>query len=328
MKKVLPIFLSLCFLFLAACHGDNPLSSSPSSSSNQSVNSKLDSPQFTRKYNQYISFINHTHSSVYRSYENYFRWADRDKGPQADQRIGNVSPFSWQPKSFEDYLNQEPSFGLLDEKAKILSEKTTKAHELLKEADNYYSRQDYKDDNLAKGKQLHTQLVQSLEEYETAYTAMRNEFDKLEAEVLAKQYADFQEQGYHIRYNMMKNLDAAESLSHVVGELDGEDLKKIDLSAYDQAFQAFRESLEAIEKYAKDDAQIKKEFSSPVAKSMLDSYSNYASNFIKNARRLKERIEKNDFNYGPAHPTIAAGGSPKALENSYRELVKYNNRMN
>ena len=54
------------------------------------------------------------------------------------------------------------------------AEAVSKLEPLLKEADDYYSQQDYKDDKMAKGKALHPRLVAAWNAFESADQKLRN----------------------------------------------------------------------------------------------------------------------------------------------------------
>ena len=50
----------------------------------------------------------------------------------------------------------------------------SKLEPLLKEADDYYKQEDYKDDRMAKGKALHPRLIAAWDAFASADKALRN----------------------------------------------------------------------------------------------------------------------------------------------------------
>ena len=83
------------------------------------------------------------------------------------------------------------------------AEAVGKLEPLLKEADDYYSQENYKDDRMAKGKALHPRLVAAWDQFANADKALRNGVeainDKRSAERLA---AIEQNEGRKARYHV------------------------------------------------------------------------------------------------------------------------------
>ena len=74
----------------------------------------------------------------------------------------------------------EPREPELEAAATAYVEAVTALEPLLKEADDYYSQQDYKDDRMAKGRALHPRLVSAWNAFAKADERLRNDIDEIQ----------------------------------------------------------------------------------------------------------------------------------------------------
>ena len=101
-------------------------------------------------------------SAAIRSRARYFSWASKT-GPTGKERIiyGTYTIYDTSDcrKNVEKANALEPREAALEAAASAYADAASKLEPLLKEADDYYQREDYKDDKMAKGKALHPRLV-------------------------------------------------------------------------------------------------------------------------------------------------------------------------
>jgi len=332
MKRFI-LLLSLLLVALSTSCGEDKKSNLTGDTKDISSETldKFETKTFINKYNAYIDFGNQFDKSVVTSYDRYFKWAGREEGPSSkSKRIGGVSKlYDSQLKKLERAIALDPEIEEVDELMKVVLKNATSLHDILQTADSYYQKQDYKDDDFAKGKDLHKELVIAYDNYFNSYDNMYVNFRALQSNLKEFEANKYKENGELIRYNLMMELNKADDIFMLIGNLDGESLKKMNLEEFKAKLSAFRTVHEDLEKLNDDETQKTKEFGEvSMAKSILPSFIREGNSFIRECRNLLERIEKNDFDYGIVHPNIAAKGSPLKLRKVYSNLVTNYNRMN
>lgn len=289
----------------------------------------FESAEFINKYNTYIDFGNSFDKRAIDSYHKYFEWADIDNGPKGAKNVRGVSTLPEHSlKSLEKGLAIDIEIEGVDEPMKAAYEKGKQLYTVIEEADSYYDKQDYKDDNFEKGEQLHMSIKTAFDEYFNAYDTMYSEFVVVQDELFKYDVEKFKSNGELIKYNLMMGLHTSEAVLNVIGSLDGPELKNINLESFEKRVAEFRATYDELEKLAKDEEQIKKEYGSSVrAKHSISSFVNTGKQFIREIRNLKERIEKNNFKYSIVHPNIPDNGSPLKLSKIYSTMVSEYNRV-
>lgn len=331
MKKTIILLLSTTLLFTSCGEKkEKKVDETGKTIATGVAESLFESATFIDKYNVYIDYGNSFHSKVNDSYTNYFDWADYEKGPKGAKRIGNVYEISdYALKEVEEALTKEPEIKEIDPLMAVVAEKANTLNKLLSEASSYYKRQDYKDDDFAKGQSIHTDLVKAFEEYYAVYGTMYAEFEVLQDELTAYDTEKFKNNGELIKYNLITSLNASEGILNIIGDLDGPELKNINMEKLDNQVLKFRASFDELEKLIKDEEQVKKEYGNPATINYkLSNFIGYSEDMIREVRNLKERIEKNNFKYSIVHPNIPDNGSPIKLSKLYGHLVGSYNSLN
>jgi hypothetical protein len=110
-------------------------------------------PPGAEKLNAYVGCINRLSERSYSSRSRYFSWA-APGGPTGRERIiyGTYTIYDTSGciKNVENANTLEPRDAALEAAATAYAKAVAKLEPLLKEADDYYSQQDYKDDKMAK----------------------------------------------------------------------------------------------------------------------------------------------------------------------------------
>jgi hypothetical protein len=152
----------------------------------------------TEKLNAYVGCINRQSSRAYESQARYFSWAPKS-GPTGKERIiyGLYTIYDTDDcqKGVENANTLEPRDAALEAAASAYVSAVTTLGPLLKEADDYYTQENYKDDKMAKGRALHPKLVAAWDAFSAADKSLRagvdaiNDKRKLEAlkEIEAKE---------------------------------------------------------------------------------------------------------------------------------------------
>ena len=124
--------------------------------------SDAQTPSLTEKINAYVGCINRLSERSYDSLRRYFEWVGKN-GPTGKERIiyGTYTIYDTADcvKNVEKANALEPRDAEIEAAATAYAKAVAKLAPLLKEADDYYSQENYKDDRMAKGKALHPLLV-------------------------------------------------------------------------------------------------------------------------------------------------------------------------
>ncbi|WP_022973773.1 DUF3829 domain-containing protein, partial [Xanthomonas maliensis] len=183
---------------------------------------------------------------------------------------------------------------------------------------DYYEREDYQDDQFAKGKQLHAPLMAALSEFDAASQAFSHELDvqndaAQREQLKAMEKADGRTREYY-RLSMM--IEAKD----IVGLLQEDQFDVAKANALVAQFNAVSD--EAHAKVANQDP----------GKMDWNNFEVAAENFRKEAKaRIKRVVDKtpySDMERGwMDNPTLAPEGSPGRLLRRYNDLVFQSNRQ-
>lgn len=144
--------------------------------------------------NEVIDVFNDVQSDVREWRNKYAEYIDLEKGPAENLLKSNIQDYLW------PFLDSD--MGSLDRKLKPVAEKAAgskdalyqasanyigsiqKLGETMRAAREYYRDGKYKEDKLAKGKELHPQVVKAFEVYFDAEKGLETVLDKMEQEEL------------------------------------------------------------------------------------------------------------------------------------------------
>ena len=297
------------YAFAAAAVLAAPLLTQPASAQTPPASS------LTEKLNAYVGCVNRLSERSYDSRARYFSWVGKN-GPTGKERIiyGTYTIYDTADcrKNVEKANALEPRDAGLEAAASAYVEAVAKLEVLLKEADDYYSQENYKDDRMAKGRALHPLLVAAWDSFASADKALRGGVeminDKRSAERLAEiERSEGRKARYHVEALMI----------HAKRVLRAQDMQKPDLAAITQALGEYESIVKSAEQLSGDgDAKIGSMFISS------------AKSFLTTAKQLMRRIrDKVPYSTGDKMMLNAGGGwmvegSPARLMRDYNQLVE------
>jgi len=270
----------------------------------------------TEKINAYVGCINRLSERSYDSRKRYFSWAAQS-GPTGKERIiyGTYTIYDTTDckKNVEKANALEPRDASLESAASAYAEAVSKLEPLLKEADDYYSQEDYKDDRMAKGKALHPRLVAAWDAFATADRALRNGIEVIDDKRSGERLAAIeQSEGRKARYHV-------EALMiHAKRVLRTQDTAKPDLAAITQALNEYESIVKATEQLSGADGDAK------IGSMFIGS----AKSFLTTAKQLMRRIrDKVPYSTGDRMMLSGGGGwmvegSPPRLLRDYNQLIE------
>src|SRR5262245_19284614 len=163
-------------------------------------------PSATEKINAYVGCINRLSERSFDSRARYFSWVGKN-GPTGKERIiyGTYTIYDTSDcrKDVEKVNALEPRDAELEAAASAYVEAVSRLEPLLKEADDYYSQQDYKDDRMAKGRALHPRLVAAWDAFASADQKLRSGVEAINDRRAAERLAEIERsEGRKTRYHV------------------------------------------------------------------------------------------------------------------------------
>ncbi|MGO9699979.1 MAG: YiiG family protein [Xanthobacteraceae bacterium] len=284
-------------------------------------NAAAEAPSPTEKLNAYIGCINRLSGRAYDSRARYFSWAGRN-GPTGNERIiyGTYTIYDTSPcRTNIDKANAlEPRDAALEAAATAYGEAVAKLEPLLKEADDYYTREDYKDDRMAKGKALHPRLVAAWDAFASADQNLRGNVEAInDRRAVEKLAAIERDEGRKAHYYV-------EALMiHAKRVLRAEERDKPDLAAIAQALTEYEDTVKAAEQASGTDG----------GRKIGSIFLSNAKSYLVTAKQLMRRIRDNvpyssgdKMMLGNAASGWMVEGSPPRLLRDYNQLVDAYNR--
>jgi hypothetical protein len=277
---------------------------------------------FTQKMNAYVGCINRLSERAYESRKRYFSWAAQS-GPTGRERIIYGTYIIYSTADCRNNVAKanaiEPHDAEIEAAATAYADAVSKLEPLLKETDDYYSREDYKDDKMAKGKALHPRLVAAWEAFAAADQRLRAGVEALnDKRALAELAAIEQNEGKKTRYHVQALMIQAKRV------LRAQDKEKADLGALTQAINDYEETIKGAEEFA----------GSGLASGKIGSiFMSAAKSYLVTAKQLMRRMRDHvPYSSGDKMMLSNPGsgwmveGSPPRLLRDYNQLVDAYNR--
>ena len=277
-------------------------------------------PALTEKINAYVGCINRLSERAHESRSRYFSWVGKS-GPTGKERIiyGTYTIYDTSDcrKSVAEANAVEPHDAALEAAASAYAEAVTRLEPLLKEADDYYSQQDYKDDRMAKGKALHPRLVAAWDAFASADKDLRRGVEAINDRRAVEKLAEIERsEGRKARYHVEALMINAKRV------LRTEDAAKPDIAEITQALNEYESSVKAIEQLSGADGDAK----------IGSFFISNAKSFLTTAKQLMRRIrDKVPYSQGDKMMLSGGGGwmvegSPPRLLRDYNQLIESYNR--
>jgi hypothetical protein len=286
---------------------------------------RAETPSLTEKLNAYVECINRLSERSYESRERYFSWVDAKKGPTGKERIiyGTYTIYETTDcKAAVEKANAlEPRDASLEAAASAYVEAVVALEPLLKETDDYYEQENYKDDKMAKGKALHPRLVAAWTAFAAADQKLRTGIDEIQDKQAAEKLAEIEStEGRKERYHIQALMMRAKRLMRV------QSADKPDLAKITAELGEYEDITKATEAYTQANK------GSKIGSMFVDN----AKTFLVTAKQLMRRVrDKVPYSDGDRMMLESGGGawmvegSPARLMRDYNQLVEsYNSGAN
>ncbi|HVG50394.1 MAG TPA: YiiG family protein [Xanthobacteraceae bacterium] len=273
----------------------------------------------TEKLNAYVGCINRLSERSYDSRRRYFDWAAKS-GPTGKERIiyGTYTIYDTSDckKNVDKANSLEPRDAELEAAASAYVAAVTTLEPLLKEADDYYDQENYKDDKMAKGKAMHSRLVAAWDAFEKADKSLRAGVDTINDKRALQRLAEIeQKEGKTARYHVEALMIEAKRV------LRAENTSAPDIAAITQAVNDYEALVKATEQFAGSGKD-------KVGSFFISS----AKSYLTTSKQLMRRIrDKTPYSQGDRMMLNAGSGwmvegSPPRLLRDYNELIEAYNR--
>lgn len=295
-----------------------PVLAAPAAAQGQTPPSPAQS--LTEKMNAYVGCINRLSARSYDSRKRYFEWVGKS-GPTGKERIvyGTYTIYdtSGCRKNVEKANTLEPRDAALEAAATAYVDAVSTLEPLLKEADDYYEQENYKDDRMAKGKAMHPRLVAAWDAFAKADKALRNGVDAIndrraEEKLAALEKSDGKTSRYYVQAVMI----------HAKRLLRANDTAKPDLASITAALNGFEVTVKAAEESAGTGAGPK------IGSMFIGSAKSYLVSAKQRMRRIRD---KTPYSQGDRMMLNAGSGwmvegSPQRMLRDYNQLIDAYNR--
>lgn len=319
MKTRLTILFVLGFLLLTmgiAC-------------SQPDVRSDYDNTDLTgirNKLNVYVAMINGYSLRAHDSLRRYLSWVNPETGPTGKERyilygLYTIADPSNDIKNTRQIASQAPAVVTLDNSALQYADAVEVLYPLLNQADEYYTQEDYKDDNAQKGRQLHPDLMAGFERLVRSDRALRSALESVMEQLELQEINAFKQNNdmfsYWMRYSMLQAKEIMKEKSNSI--------ELIDLGALESAIKQYGGCISDLNKYVQSHPEETKGLTS------LDMFITAHKDCLTAAKKLMRRKRDNKA-YTPIEKKLMSGaggwmveGSLAQLLNEYNELIdRYN----
>lgn len=273
------------------------------------------------KLGEYLTCINSLAERVYSSRDRYLSWiADPKVGPTGKESniygLYTISPEACQ-KSIAKARMMQPAIADLDAAASKMDKAISELTPLIKAADNYYEQENYKDDHMAKGKEMHPALMAAFKAYEEAYepfhTLFTQQNDALGDRHYAKMAKDPEQRLAYLEATMMRDAKKLVKMAKI------DTLQELNASAYESGIKALETDIETLEKEATEKGQASK------ASLLLSNAKSYLKASKDLLRRSRDHKDFNKEFFSKNNPELVEG-HPEQIIKKYNSLIDTSNR--
>ena len=321
------VALALCgALLLSGCSGgggsesDKSTKKTDASSSSSSDGSGAATKDYS-KYNAYLRVIDIINDDIEPALSAYFDNVDYGEefavtGDYSAIKEG-VRFFTANTYTVEEameYAKEDPAYPKADAAITAMGGSMIQVMEALEDLASYMSFDDYEEDNLAKAPEIHAQLWQALQVYDTYYMNFLNAIDEMANATRDDDRAELLEDGEMVLYHSLTMIHASEDILDVIwtqieaanAEAGPEDemvLPEIDMTELTPLFDQVQSAYEELNGDLANEEERSKisSFTGVIGDSALKLYNNKVESLLSWVNKLKTDLTEGgdyaeDFN--------------------------------
>lgn len=303
--------------------------SAPSAPSAPAASSEADeSAAVDDKLQTYIGCYNQLDQPAQRTISRYKSWVkNMATGPTGSEKLIyglypiNAESIQECQLSFAEVGAIKPALEALDTAARGYIDSLGALLQVVAPAHSYYDRENYKDDQFAKGKELHAGLVKSMQDFQQASELFSTQIELENDKLLAAELARIEKtQGRKLAYWHRALMNEAKQLIAIIGD---EDFSVEAATTRMNAFEAVADSAMAYGKTNQDEA--------PMTWFTIEqSAENFRKAAKERVRRLRDKTPYSDgekMMLKPGSAWMVDGSTEKAIK-AYNSLVESSNDLN
>jgi hypothetical protein len=280
----------------------------------------------SNKLQPYIACINRLSERAYSSHDRYVDWAGDGAAlkTKAKNILGLYEIYETGDcaKGVEEANSSEPHNPDLESTGSAYVKAVTTLEPMLKTASDYYEQGNYKDDKMAKGKELHPQLLAAFTEFAKADQDLRGVVQKINDEIQIANIAEIEKtEGRNSHFLLETVMLQAKTLVRLEGDVE---MNKIDLDLVTKQVGVYETSVNEFEAY----------LGAHPEETMNSTLVDQSKGFLVTAKNLMRRVrDKEAFNEGekmmlgePNAGWMVEGSQPRLMRD-YNELIDSYNRQ-
>lgn len=330
MKKTFYLFMALLTLAtLNACSKSDSETNTTGDVQQEDSASTADIDLADAKLAAYITCINDHSNTILDDYSRYQEWADETEGPSVDVNPYGLINLYHDPQECIDDIQAakalKPSYPELEKAGDDYAAALATVAPLIDEAYEYYDEENYKDDAMAKGKEMHPKLTEAFKAYDAADATLRAELDVIQSQLDEKRLESIEKtegKGYgYFATSVMLNAGKVADQGNVI------DLNEVDVEAFQKGLDALETSIDELDAYHQAHGD---ELMTTV---QFDNFLDQCNEYLKAAKDLMRRardktpytdLEQNQI--GTASEWMV-DGSPGQMIQAYNKVVDYSNTL-
>jgi hypothetical protein len=283
------------------------------------------SPSIQKKLQPYIECINRLSERSHSAEERYLSWVNAKTGPTGKERIIYGLYTIYDPKpcaaGVEAAAKIAPNDAELEKAGADYAAAVLALAPVLEEANDYYDQKNYKDDKMAKGREMHPRLMAAFAKFSEADKALRGQVETLNDKAQRERLAEIEKlEGRSQRYWVGELMLRAK----VVLRAEQVDPKAFDVAKATAAITELEQAVKEIEKLGVEKPDQK------VGSIFLGAAKSYLSTSKELMRRVRDKVP---YSQGERMILSSGGGggwmvegSPPRLTRDYNQLVEAYNR--
>lgn len=310
-------FILTTFLLLALMSCKNSEKNSVDDKTT-TYNSIYENPAYIGVYNEYVTYLNDIIASYDVPHTYYFS-AFPDTYPKKFKGSPNLVTIDDYPDDhLDNALNAELKIDSLEKAAMQVKENIITLRRLMNQAEGYYDRQEYLDDDAKLGRSLHDSIVPAFSSLNNAVDEFRKHIIFIEQKMTAVELENYKKEGLVLRYSLLNIITIAKETRAFTEVETMEDYAKLELEKVVDVRKRLVQNINKLEKSATDKSQFSKEFNSPLAESNYNFGFKSASNdLVSQLRSLENRLNTNDFE--PKIPNNTPSGIKRMMTEKFYE---------
>ncbi len=277
------------------------------------------------KLQDYIACYNQLDRNAHRSIARYASWVkNMETGPSGKESV----VYGLYKIDVDDIAKCKASFtqagkaatGKLDAAATAYIDSLAELGSLVADADQYYSRDNYKDDAFAKGKKMHAPLAAAMKLFEEKSNVFSDEIEAENDKVLDAEMQQLEKtEGRQLPYLQMALMNKAKHLIRLIGE------EKFDATAAAKALAEYESLTDEAIAYVKKNSESAASGWSSLERASED----YRKAAKERVRRIRDKVPYSEGDKMMLKPGSAwmVEGSQEKVTKAYNELIEASNRM-